>query len=401
MQDLQNYLLKKKQADQYRANQAQNQAMVQGANSDALYTPGFENAPPRVDVNWGSAIEKLGGGALGAYSGYKAGQAEDEAATARKTALEAMMGDKSPMTPERVEQLSQLGLSPEAMQMLVPEKDALGAVAQAASTPQGRAVLVMQGKMTQEQADALSAQESASAAAAAQAEKDQFLWEQQNTYRAPTKERAETELEFAQRDPEGYAKYVASKNAGDAPELSPYEKKFEQERAAADVKLLDGESRIDLNLEAVRRLKDQNQSEPSTIPGTSVPLGPVLRFGDTITEMMPGSPKISNALPSTNVQVQDANNLRLAAMEQMRGFGQVTEAEQKIIEGTQFDVYDTPAVRAKKLGVIEQQLQSGRAKVAEARKRSETGRAVLPSGVNLGSGGPTPTDPNAGWGIVE
>jgi len=385
------YRAKQRLAEQLRARQ---KAML-GAEIDTgpLVTQASGAFPGQVQANpWGN-LAKLGTAYFANQAGRKAETAEEEAQAARLEALQGIMGGGagaqgaggSPgqpggmgggaqvLTPERAMQLQELGVDSGIIKSLMPKQDAIGALAQAAGTRQGRAFLVTAGKMTQEQKEGIDADEAAGKLEEMKAKQDNYLFEQRNKTFAPTQGRGETEIEFAQRDPEGYAKYVAQKAKAKGGEGGGmYEKEFARNQAKQDVALIGGAPKLELGVKRVDELINADEKNPYE-------KGAKYRAMDMVSNAATGQ-KASDFDPDIQVQEQAIQQFHLDAMEQMRGFGQVTENEQKIIAATQFDRYDSPAARTKKLKVIKGALQSGMDKVKAAKERARTGKAVLDEG---------------------
>lgn len=363
------------------------------APNPTVYTPESGAFPGMIQANWLAPIAQMGAAFAQKRMSEKADAAEDEAATARMQALEGIlnpsagaqgMGNAPGQTPGinpasgrpsagQLMQLQELGLDPSVLKMIMPKETPLATITQAAATPAGRQALVQMGVWTQEQADQAGAAADADAEKAIQRERDQYMFEQSNKRFAPPQasQRAPTELDLFMQDPEKYAELMALKGkARSGGSQNPYEKKVAEEQAKVDVKLLEGESKLAAGVERADKLiKDADKLSETKIRS--------IQAADTLSEMLPGNPKISNVSEQVKLDEQAANQFHLDAMEQMRGFGQVTEAEQGIIRATQFDRYDTPDVRKQKLRVIKDALQRGLEKVKKAKERMQTGQPVL------------------------
>jgi hypothetical protein len=362
-------------------------------DTGAIVTPGSSGGegiyaqPSRVQANWAGPLAQVGMAYMGRGAEKKATEAEDAATAARMGALQQVMGggvgQGGQLTPEQAVQLQELGIDGATLKLMMPKAANLGAVTQAARDPAGIRALVTTGQWTKEQGDQALAALEADQNKATQAEKDQYMFEQQNKSHRPTQGRAETEIEWAQRDPEGWAEFQRKKAeaamTGKPAPVNPYEKKRQEEQAKIDVKTMEGGSKIQAGImRADQYLKD---IEAAPYDGTKYRL-----MDDAATVV--GLPKPSDYSEEVQKQNQDAKQFHLDAMEQMRGFGQVTESEQAIIAATQFDIYDTPGARKKKIETIRAALVRGQEKVNEARARAQAGGGV--PGVAPG-----------GWEIVD
>lgn len=382
------YITKSKLADQLRKRQ---QAMLNAdIDTGPLVTQASGAFPGQVQANPWANLAKLGSAYFAGQAGKNATAAEEEAQSSRMQALQALTtggagaqgagngpaqpgalgGAGGTMSPEQVINLQRLGVTPAEMKLMIPKAEAIGAIAQAAGTRQGRAFLVASGRMTSEQKDSIDAEEQAGNAQKMKDKQQEYLFEQANKTFAPTQGRGETEIEFAQRDPEGFARYQQQKAAAKG-STSDYDKKAQQEQAKADVAVAGGAPKVEAGIKRIDSMISDNEKNPYTV-------GSKYRMADAASHALTGI-KASDFDPKIQVQEQAAKQFHLDAMEQMRGFGQVTENEQKLIEATQFDRYDTPEARTQKLKVIRGALQSGLDKVNAARERLKN------KGGNLGT----------------
>jgi len=387
------YKTKMKLAQQLRARQ---QAMLNAdIDTGPIVTQGQGAAPTQVQANPWGALAKLGTAYFAGQAGKNATAAEQEANDARMQALQGIMGQgagaqgagnapgqpagfggaQQQLTPEKALQLQDLGVDAGLVKAMMPKADALGAMAQAANTRQGRAFLVAAGKMTKEQKDSIDAEELAGEEEKLKAKKTEYLFEQANKTFAPTQGRAPSELEFAMAHPEEYAAAMKAKNAGKGAN-SPYEKKAAEEQAKQDVALVGGESKLQRGLDTVNKFIEENKKKPYTSGATYRAMDQLpLRDGQ----------KLSSFQPEVQIQEQAIKQFQLDALEQMRGFGQVTEKEQDIIGKTQFDIYDSPSARTQKLQRIKEATEAGLRKIAAAKERLRTGNRPAAAGADLDS----------------
>lgn len=358
-------------------------------SGEAINTGGFEymspeggtmSAPGYTQVNYGDAIGKLGAAFMGRGAEKDATSAEDAAKTAQMEALKNVLGNGSALTPESVMQAEQLGMTPAMMKLVIPEKPSVGAVTQGAATPAGRAALVAMGAITQEQADQMGAAADAGSAAEAKAAQEAYLFEQQNKKFAPQVPRGMTMAQFAQSDPEGYR---AMKDAeaqaalqGKAPVLSPYDTQFQKDQAKIDAKVLEGSGKIDGAITTAAQYLGRQKATPYD--------GTKYRAMDDAAKVVGVDAVPSSYNTEVQSQLQDAKQFHLNAMEQMRGYGQVTESEQAIIAATQFDIYDSAQARQKKLETIEKQLQIAKTKIDAAKARVGSRSAYGPQAAPAG-----------------
>jgi len=388
------YRTKQKLAEQLRARQK----MLLGAQIDTgpIVTQGGGAAPTQVQANpWGN-LAKLGTAYFANQAGEKAGMAEEEASEARLQALQNIMGQGataqgvagSPgqpaafggaapqMTPEKALQLQSLGIDTSLIKGMMPKAPAIGALAQAAATSEGRAFLLQSGQINQEQYDFLESKAKAAAAEKTDTEREMAEYKESIKRFAPTQGRGMTEIEFAQQDPAGYAEYIAAKNKGKPGSSSPYEKKAAEEQAKQDVALAAGESKLKTGLNTVNEFIAANEKKPYKD-------GAYYRGIDLVAPKDGAKP--SDLYTEVQIQEQAIKQFHLNAMEQMRGFGQVTENEQKIIADTQFSRYDTPEARTKKLQVIKKATENGLKKVEAAKARLKSGGRPAAVGADLDS----------------
>jgi hypothetical protein len=280
------------------------------------------------------------------------------------------------MSPEDIIKMSQLGIDPATLKLMMPKSPNTGAITQGYSSRAGLEALKAMGVIDQAKFDA---------GIAALGEDDKAKRElkayEQSLKPAPVP-RGLTMAEFARSDPEGYAKMkqmeATAALSGKPLAQSPYQKKLGEEQAKVDVKTIEGESKVDAGIARADELLKEGS-------GAGPIMGPTMRVADALTQMMPGQPTASNISSRVQIEEQKAKQFHLDAMEQMRGFGQVTEAEQAIIAGTQFDRYDSPEARAAKVQVIKGALERGKAKIEAARARAMSGNPlpVAPGGDNV------------------
>lgn len=346
--------------------------------------------PGMVQANWGTALAKLGQGYLGSRAIRKGEEADIDTEDARMAALRAItsptqteqygaggMGpptmEETPpeVTPEKIAALQSMGFDPSAMGFKMPEPAAYGAVSQSLNSVPGIKYAVLKGEITPEQGDDMIAKLEADEAKAIQDEKDMALYKESIEYHAPVQGRAESEAEFAIRDPAGYAKFIAAKNAGKPPVQNTYEKERDKKQAAADVLKVAGIPKYELSRETIKGYV--KAAATNSYDGTK------WRAMDDAAKVA-GLPLPSNYNSEVQKQEQDARQFHLDAMKQMLGFGQITEAEQKILSDTQFDRYDTAEARKKKVETIERHLESMYQDALKSRERMAKGVAVLPAG---------------------
>jgi hypothetical protein len=390
----------------YRAKQKlaarlrERQKALLGADIDTgpIVTQGQGAAPTQVQANpWGN-IAKLGAAYFANQAGEKAATAETDAEALRMEALQNIMGGGAgaqgvgggpaqpgalggaapSMTPEKALQLQQLGVDSGLIKTMLPKAPAIGALAQASATPEGRAFLFTSGQITKDQYDTLESAATKAKADELKSERELAEYKESIKRFAPTQGRGMTEIEFSQQDPAGYAEYIKAKNAGKPGATTPYDKKAAEEQAKQDVALAGGEEKLKTGLNTVNEFIAANEKKPYT-------KGAKYRAMDLVSEGATGK-KASDFDPEVQIQEQAIQQFHLNAMEQMRGFGQVTENEQKIIAATQFDRYDSPEARTRKLKVIKDATETGLKKVAAAKQRLQSGgRQAAPAPADLDS----------------
>ena len=382
------YRTKQKLAERLRAREKALTGLTQNIDYSPIVTQGQGAAPTQVQANWGAPLAAIGSAYFANKAGENAETAETEAEATRLQALQSIMGQGAgaqgvgggpgqsggmgaggvQMTPEKALQLQNLGIDTSLIKTMLPKAPAFGAMAQATSTPEGRAFLLQSGQINKEQYDSLESAAKTAAAEKLRLEREQYDYEQANKRFAPTQGRGMTEIEFAQSDPEGFARYqeLKAKAKGSA---DPYVKKAAEEQAKIDVKLAEGESKLQIGLDTVDELIKADKEKPYT-------KGLTYQGMDAVSELATGM-KASNAVPEVQIQEQAIQQFHLNAMEQMRGFGQVTENEQKIIAATQFSRYDSAEARSKKLQVIKDATAAGLKKVQAAKQRLKSGNPSL------------------------
>jgi len=342
------------------------------------------NTPGQQQVNYGGVLSGLGAAFLGNKAEENAATAETEAQNARMEALKGMIGSGgATLTPEQVIQLDGLGLDANTMKLMMPKETPFGALSQGTNTKAGIALAESLGKITPETASqmraALDAQENA--------DKEKYVFEQHNKTFAPDRPRGMTMAEWARTDPEGFAAMKRAEaeaaRLGKPPVLSPYDTQFQKDQAKIDAKVLEGSGKIDSAIETAKQYSQRQKDKPYD--------GTKFRLADDAAKTVGLDILPSSYNTEVQQQLQDANQFHLNAMEQMRGFGQVTESEQAIISKTQFDIYDSAEARQKKVDTILQQLEIGKAKVEAAKSRvgarSAYGSQMAPS--------------TGGWSIEE
>jgi len=203
-----------------------------------IVTPGQGAAPTQIQANPWGAIANLGMSYLGAKAGQKAEAAEQEAQQARMQALEGLMGQQgagnAPGQPgalgggprklnvQELMQLSDLGLPDQVLKKIAPDDPSLGAITQAAATPQGIDALVATGVWTKEQGDAAKAAGKQAMIEARDAELDLYKQKKQidQQYRPPTAGRGPTafdqKLALYKNDRETYNALFGDKAPGAA-----------------------------------------------------------------------------------------------------------------------------------------------------------------------------------------
>jgi len=144
------------------------------------------NFPGETYINYGNILQNAMQPWLEGRREKKAAAAEDESTAARLQALKSITGESTP------EQLLQAGegldmpeLSKRALAKILPDSMNAAARAQASGTKAGLLALLQLKEITQEEYEAGVAAIDAEAEAKRQAGRDEFLWKEQNTYRAP------------------------------------------------------------------------------------------------------------------------------------------------------------------------------------------------------------------------
>ena len=212
------YLAKAKEAERLRALQK-----AMGATTwdeGTVKTQGNGNFPGQEQVNWGSALGKLGLAFMGRDSEEKAVEAEAAQAEARMAGLKNLLSGGKELGPEQILQAEQYGVDPATIKLMQGTKPNLGAVTQAAATPAGRAALVQMGTITQEQADQMAAAADAGKSAEAKAAEEAYLFEQNNKRFAPNAPNQPTseqvKIDLWKTDPKLAAQIYGDKtNAGE------------------------------------------------------------------------------------------------------------------------------------------------------------------------------------------
>lgn len=393
------YNSKRKLAEQLRRREDALAQQAFAAPSQPLYTPESGSFPGQMGVNWGGALGQLGAALLAKRAGDKATAAEDESTAARRDALAAILGTggaggngvgAQSLTPEKALQLQELNIDPRGLSEFMPKKTPAAVIAQGANSPASIDALVAIGELTPEQGQQMKQGIADRAKAEREQAREDFLWEQRNTYRAPTTERKPTAFEEYQEDPEGYAKFQEAQariKAGMAgPKDDEYVKTFKRKQAEQDVNMINNLPKLELSAGRVDELgKDAwnggNELWVKDLAGSLVGLK--------------GEFKPSSRNKEVQIQTQKLNQFRLDAMEQMRGFGQVTEAEQAILAGTLFDIYDHKEARDEKLRVMKQALASALAKgrVAAERARARNAFHTVGNAVITNAPGGAPKGP--------
>lgn len=156
---------------------------VYGAASPLSVTSGANGGPDIVEINYGGILQN----ALKPYFENKqeedASAAEAEAQAARSSALEQILGSGDTLS-KRDALLAQENLGVDVSSM-VPEEMNLAARAQASQTRAGLNALLQMGQISPEDHAKATAGLDAAEEAERQQAREDFLWKQQNTYRAP------------------------------------------------------------------------------------------------------------------------------------------------------------------------------------------------------------------------
>lgn len=364
-----------------------------GVDSSPIVTQGAGAFPGQVQANYGAPLAQIGLALMGKRAGDKAAEQEEIADTKRMEAINAIMqpapqqnavgnGAAGPatigagtrqMTPQSVMALQELGFDAPTLKLMQGDKPQLGAITQAATSEAGINALEATGTYSKEQADAARASLKASAAEAEEKEKRLIKYKEDNKKFAPQTPRGMTEQEFAMKYPEEYRRQQAAKGLSKTPQGNPYTKKVSEEQAKVDVARIAGRPKLDMGLARANALLDEFEVKPYND-------GAKYRAWDTAGKMMGLSEGSLRSDYDPNVQrlQQAMSQFHLDAMEQMRGFGQVTESEQGIIRSTQFDRYDDAKTMVQKLKTIKGVLERWQKEADDSAKRMRAGTAVLP-----------------------
>jgi hypothetical protein len=371
----------RKIAEAMRAMGLQQSSPTMGDNQGFEYMSpegGTMSAPGQQYMNWADPLAKLGIGFMARGAEQDAAKSEQAASQAKLAAIQDIMSKfaSGQMSPQDIVSMGELGVDPSMLKLMMPKTPNTGAITQGYSSRAGLEALKALGIIDQAKFDA-----GIKALGEDDKAKRELKVYEQSLKPGPVP-RGLTMAEFARSDPEGYAKMkqmeAAAALSGKPIAQSPYQKKLGEEQAKVDVKTIEGESKIDAGIARANELLKEGS-------GAGPIMGPTMRVADALTQMMPGQPTASNISSRVQIEEQKAKQFHLDAMEQMRGFGQVTEAEQAIIAGTQFDRYDSPEARAAKVQVIKGALERGKAKVEAARARAMSGNPlpVAPGGDNV------------------
>jgi len=190
--------------------QQKRQRLGDGDRADPVLTaPGYGHNAPMMRTNYGGILAN----AFDSYNREKLDtQLEDttnQAEEARRKILQQVMGSEGGMTPEKTIQLSEAGVDPQMLKLIQPEKLSKGAMYQAlAQNPSLAPLFVGQGLIDQHTADSLVA----STREQKQLDKQDKMDIAAAGRSVSSNGRAESDAEWFQRDPEGYANYMKVKH---------------------------------------------------------------------------------------------------------------------------------------------------------------------------------------------
>jgi hypothetical protein len=152
MEFVSDYGKKKKLAEALRGRQKAYAGIETGGPT--ITTAANGTYPGSVQANWAGALGQLASGFLSGRAGKQADAAEEEQRAARMAALTALTGKEAPAELLSTgEELDMPALQSKALERLLPDKAAFGAVSQAMLTPQGIRLAQVRGEITPEEAD--------------------------------------------------------------------------------------------------------------------------------------------------------------------------------------------------------------------------------------------------------
>lgn len=210
------YNERRAEAEKLRRRQLLMQTMGGKLDTGPLVTPGNENFPGQVGINWGGNLAQLGHAFMNRRMDDRVAESEAAETDARNAALQQVLGQVSgqaagaALSPQQLTQLQDLGVSPEALKHLIPKAPSAGAITQGATSLEGIAAMEATGIITKEQADRLREARTQSE----QTERERYLFEQENkrfSSKQPKESEADFKLRLLKEDPDSFAKIYGDK----------------------------------------------------------------------------------------------------------------------------------------------------------------------------------------------
>lgn len=262
------------------------------------------NFPGQEQINWGSALGKLGLAYMGRGAEEKAATAETEAQAAQMAAVSDAVAGGGDLTPEKIMQLQQLGIDAPTLKLMQGDKNKLGAITQAYGDRNQLRALLDTGTITQEKYDAALASIEANETAAEKLRREGEAYDQSVKRFAPdgsgpTSE--EVKINLWRTDPALAAQVYGDKTA--AGEGGGGSKRYDPERQA-NLALF--------NADKVEKLINENADEMFGTKQRSVAAinkynaanpGSILSLGADIA----GIPALESG-PNTEMRIAGVNN---------------------------------------------------------------------------------------------
>jgi hypothetical protein len=199
------YRRKKRIAEQLRASADKGMQSF----DPLVQTQGTGNMPGYTQVNYAGILGNALTPWLESKQAEKAGAAEDEASAAKMAALDQLLGNKNLTAADaiRAKEAYDLDVSPAVKD---PDAEKSKALAMIAQNPAMAAMYITQGIVTEDEIAAYD-ERNAKLAQDKRLEELGIYTEKKNIDARYGPKPGETEMQFFQRDPEGYARYAAAK----------------------------------------------------------------------------------------------------------------------------------------------------------------------------------------------
>lgn len=370
------YRQKKALVDSLRRKQEALSAM--GDQPSTIRTGASGAFPGMTRANTAGAVTNALKTYMQAKLAAEGGAQEADAATARSQAIQGILpDDMDRISPQQALQLQELGVDVGQLKGFQPKKEPLANLLQNI------------GSLTEESADVLAAQygmDPEQLRSMIRASREQRTRESEAEFEREkalrvlgVKPEKPSDYDLYQKDPEGYAKFKAV--SGTSSDEFTKARDKAAGKAAGELLAEGGAGKSEFKLAEMEAFEEKLRQD--VLAGDDSTTGAYV--ADLVAERFGVPPE---KLPSSRneklaMRAQLASQFAVDAASQLKGQGQVTENERKMIKDTQFSALDTPQL-------ILQKMQRIKAIVAENARREE---ALMGAAREGGVGGLTATSP--------